>query len=238
VNNPKLLADLIRKFYRDEVNISDDERMMKNMGEACNGCRDGFDLAGAEVWDKLFHSFALRNSSGVDAQRSETMAFYVLCFGMDFDSIQKNMRAFYFWKDVFPVIIEQLALYESGIDKYNPEGEYGKDPSVAKIMNEVSEKNVRVMMSILDSIKNTRSVWMDSVYIQFKALLRSDEPNYKKAIMGFIHLYYLVNRYGIIIEDEDLKELKKDADEWMLELSLGDQSLSFLKGLSEKMTDE
>jgi hypothetical protein len=220
VNNPKIVADLIRGFYRDEVNISDDKRMMDNMAKACNGCREGFDLCGAEVWNSLF---------------------YILCFGMDFDSIQKNMRAFRFWKDVFPVIIEQRAQFGTTIEKYNPDGEYGKDPDVARIMREVSDKNVRVMLSIIDKIRNDRScrmMWGDNVYQDWKVLLGSDDvPSYKKAVLGFIHLYYLVNRYGIIIEDEDLEELKKDADEWMLEICLGVNSINFLKGLSEKMVN-
>ncbi len=237
--NLELVCQIIREFYVEEFNTTDDKKIVDHLGMCANGCRQGFDVAGALVWDNLLKAFVLRDGEGRDEMRGEAIAFFILSFGVTFHQIQTDMRAYFFWRDVFPVISEQRRRFREMLKKYEEGGEYAKNPDTYKIMLEACDKNVNIMLSIFDNWQAFhKQVISNDVYGDLITLLHStDSTVYEKALLGFIHMYYLINKYGIILGDEYVEELKKDADEWMLESCLGESSLRFIKSLSGRMDD-
>ena len=234
-NSFDLIVEVIRQYFKSSQVIGDDE-ITEELGVLCDRCRIRLDFVGAAFWDKLLQIFVLRNGEGRDIERREVLSYFMLMFGDRFTVMHDNMRAFIFWKDVMPMIIELRSRSQESISKYEPGGEYYKDPVCYKFMLELSEKNVKILKSIIDNrIGFTKEVKADFMYRNLVDILDSDVPAYKKAILGFVYLYYLVNRYGIILKMEDLEMLNKDADEWALENRLGEDSLSFIKGLSDRL---
>jgi len=231
---------VIRDWYADELNITDDKIIMDNMENCSAGCRNSFDLAGAAVWDNLIKVFSIRDGDGKDKEFGDNLAFFLIMFGVSFHSIQNNLRDYIFWRQVFQVIVDQRSRFNDIMKKYKEGGEFFKNPDVHTIMMAASEKNVRILKSIFDKpgIFHPR-VRNDDVFKDLTNMLEDNTvEDFEKAIIGFVHLYYLINRYGLTIQDDYIDELRKDADEWMLEACLTDKSLEFIKHLSGVMDNE
>lgn len=236
MTNAEFLARLIEQYMekRGVIVYRDKKRAMKIMSmleKLVGDFQAHSDAVGAALWHDIWKFYSWR-SAKIRKDDAGKLAFLLLMFGRDLDEITINMRANLFWREIFPTVLDLRLKYNQMISKHEIGGEYYGDP----IIKEKMQKNVEALKSIIDlDIFPNMAIRNDFVVRDLIDLYQTKAPYYVKSIMGAIHLFYLVNRYGIRLNEDSLRALSLDADDLYFDKVLTSDSLRFLRGIADKM---